>query len=305
MLNFGKGDQRQMQQLPKNIAAIQWNNKIKTGLLSISYLVAILVFVVTLLLMVVVPIMLVPQFNLDLQTVLQSQRLQTKSIIIFVKVLFFCIGTTLYFIHRGINDIDKIFKAHKLVIASSAPFYRALENNCIARGITMPALYFFRTNMGKSTVTAAVVQGVSGKSALVVSSSCLDLPQAEQEALAAQTVQRLYTKDTFFLTLFCFMGHFPYHIAGNTNRVAQVILWLPCKAAEAVLSVLRPFILDLRLARLDAGSLELTKDADAMASLLGKLASLEEIEKYFYAPYLSLFISKNDRGSRQKILSKT
>ena len=279
--------------LPDNIARLQWNNRLKSGALCVFFVAGMAVFALTLFLMVALPASLAPDSGLSLPQMMHDPKMQLKLLRFFLKIFFFAGGMTLYFIYRDIKNIGVIFSARPLTLHSSDTFYRAVENMCISRGIKMPALYVFNhTVIPPQTVTAAVAQGVGGVSALIVTEGTLKLAPPLQEALAAQAVQRLYTKDTYFLTMYCFLGHFPFHAARSANVIAKYLFWLPLRAAELVLAIARPMILNLRLQRLDAGALELTKDAAPLDALAAQLPAMDTLENYFYAPYLSLFIAK-------------
>lgn len=279
--------------LPDNIARIQWNNRLKSGALCLLFLVAMAVFAMTLFLMIAVPASLMPDSGLSIPQMLGDPRMQLRILRFFTKIFFFASAATLYFIYRDISNIGRLFSAEPLQLRSSDSFYRALENMCIARGLKMPALYVFSPAIFPPPhVSAAVVQGVGGKSALILTQSALKLEPPLQEALAAQAVQRLYTKDTYFLTLLCFLGHFPFHVSRATNAIGRIVFWLPLKAADFALKPFRPIILNLRLQRLDAGAIDLTKDAAPLAALAERLAPLPIVENYIYTPYLSLFIAK-------------
>ncbi|MDP2206950.1 MAG: hypothetical protein Q8K65_11660 [Alphaproteobacteria bacterium] len=279
--------------LPENIARIQWNNRLKSGALCLLFIVAMAVFALTLFLMIAAPASFVPESGLSIPQMLAEPKMQLRILRFFTKVFFFAAAATLYFIYRDINNIDRLFSAQPLQLRSSDSFYRALENMCIARGLKTPALYIFSPVIFPPPhVSAAVVQGVGGKSALILTQGALNLEPPLQQALAAQVVQRLYTKDTYFLTLLCFLGHFPFHVSRATNVIGRIVFWLPLKAADFVLRPFRPLILNLRLQRLDAGALDLTKDAAPLAALAERLAPLPVVEHYIYTPYLSLFITK-------------
>lgn len=279
--------------LPANIARLQWNNRLKSGAMCLFFIAGMGVFALTLFLMVAVPVSLIPDSGVSLPQMMADPKMQTRMLRFFAKIFFFAGGMTLYFIYRDINNIGNIFSASPLSLHSGDKFYRAVENMCISRGLKMPALYVFKdTTVPPQTITAAVAQGVGGKSALIVTAGALKLSPALQEALAAQAVQRLYTKDTYFLTMFCFLGHFPFHAARSANVIARYVFWLPLKASEILLKAVRPHILNLRLQRLDAGAMELTKDAAPIDALAAQLATPQQLDNYFYAPYLALFIAK-------------
>ncbi len=289
--------------LPENIARLQWNNRLKSMLVMLMFVFGITVFAVTLVLMVVVPLSLVPDSGISLQELVDNPKVHRNALKYFLKVLFFCMGGALYFIYRGLARVGDLFSAVPLKLSHTDPFYRMLENLCISRGLKTPDLYMFKpVAIPSNILTAAVVQGVSQKAALIVTNAALSLPPAEMEAFAAQVVQRLYTKDTHFLTLFSFLGYFPWHILSNTNVFGRVLFKLPLKAADIVMEPARAMVMNLRFARLDVGSLELTKDREAMMRVLEKIAPIETVGKYFHDPYLPLFLMGAQGLHRQQAL---
>lgn len=294
-----------MSALPANIAAIQWNNRLKSLLLTLVFLLGILVFAVTLVLMIGVPVMLFSKDpNFRPEVFFDNPRVQWHVFKFFTKVLLFCLGAAGFFIWKHISHVGKVMSARPLKMASTDPFYRALETLCISRGLRVPDLYVFQPYaLRKDMVTAAVMQGTGGSWALLLTEGALQLKPALREALLAQAVQRVHSKDTFFLTLFCFLGYFPFHIMNGTNRIGRIMFRLPLAAADLLMKPLRPRVLDLRLARLDAGSLELTKEAGPMAELLSTLPTHRDIEQYFYDPYLPLFIAQSDGAYRKGLLA--
>ncbi|MEZ0226845.1 MAG: hypothetical protein ACAH83_19975 [Alphaproteobacteria bacterium] len=291
--------------LPSNIAGIQWNNRLKSVFLTFMFLFGVLAFALTLVMMISVPIALFvpdPKFRLD--NFMDNGRLHLQVLKFFLKILFFSLGATLFFIWKNISKVDRVMMAKPFKLTSSDTFYRELENLCISRGLRMPDLYMFENRaVPRTIVTAAVMQGLNGQWALIVTEAAYRLPPPLREALLAQAVQRVYTKDTLFLTLFCFLGYFPYHVANGTNAFGRILFKLPLAAADLVLKPLRPHVLDLRLARLDVGSLELTKEAGPMAELMTKLPRHAEISTYFYDPFLALFIARSAGSYRESLFS--
>ncbi len=231
-----------------------------------------------------------------------SSKFQLRFLKLFAKVLFFSFAGTFYFMHWKIKHAGTMFNAAPLVMKSTHPFYRALENLCIARGLKTPDLYL--ANDHPELVTSAVLQGFSKTSKLILSRAVLDLPSAQQEALAAQAVQRLYTRDAVFFTFFCFLGYFPYHMLDAVGKFRKALLSPFLKIVEWILKPVRPLIFNMRLARVDAGSLELTKDKESMLQLLARLPSREQLAVYYYDPYLALFITGSGENYRKQSLNK-
>jgi hypothetical protein len=294
-----------MSALPANIAALQWNNRLKSLFLTLLFLLGILVFAVGLVLMIGVPVMLFAKdASLRPENFFDNPRIQWHVLKFFLKVLLFCLGACAFFIFKQVSRVGQVMSAQPLKLSTADPFYRALENLCISRGLRLPDLYVFHAYaVPKNIVTAAVMQGAGGRWALVVTEASRQLPPDLRDALLAQAVQRVHSRDTFFLTLFCFLGYFPFHILNGTNKIGKMLFWLPLGAAELMMKPLRPKVLDLRLARLDAGSLELTKEAGPMAALLARLPTHKEVEAWFHEPYLPLFIARSDSAYRQDLLA--
>lgn len=298
-----------MADLPTNIKAIQWNNRIKSVTLMMVFLVGILIFATSFVLMIAAPIGLLvvvfapPDPTFNLADIMHQPRLYSHILKYFLKIFLFSLGATLMFIYKGVSNIGRIFDARPLKLHSSDPFYRELETQCIERGLSIPELFIFNQRALSSQVTAAIIQGVRRKSALIVSDASFKLKAPVRQALLAQAVQRLYTKDTYFLTLFCFLGYFPFHVSRSLRKwvgwIFRPALWI----ADQVMAPFRPLMLDIRLARLDVGSLELTKDAGPMHELLEKLCSYIELKKYFHTPYLSLFVAQSTGSYRKDILN--
>jgi hypothetical protein len=289
--------------LPRNIAQIQWNNRLKSAFLAALFLFGILIFALVLVSMIAVPIALSgidPKFRLD--NLLDNPRIHFQVFKYFMKVLLFCLGAALFFIWKNISKVEEVMSAKPLKLASSEAFYRELENLCISRGLRMPDLFMFENRaVPRTMITAAVMQGTGGRWALIITEAAYRLEPALREALLAQAVQRIHTKDTLFLTLFCFLGYFPFHIMNGTNVFGRIAFKLPLAAADKIMAPLRPHVLDLRLARLDAGSLELTKEAGPMAQLMGRLPLHSEIAEYFHDPYLALFIARSAGSYRESL----
>jgi hypothetical protein len=287
--------------LPSNIAGIQWNNRLKSVFLTFMFLFGVLAFSLTLITMIAAPIAVFdPKFRGD--NLLHNTHLHLQVVKFFLKILFFSLGATLFFIWKNISKVEHVMMAKPFKLTSSDAFYRELENLCISRGLRMPDLYMFENRaVPRTLVTAAIMQGFDGKWALIVTEAAYRLPPPLREALLAQAVQRVYTKDTLFLTLFCFLAYFPHHVANGTNAIGRVLFKLPLAAADLVLKPLRPHVLDLRLARLDVGSLELTKEAGPMAELMTKLPRHADIGAYFYDPFLALFIARSAGSYRESL----
>lgn len=269
------------------------------------FLFGIFIFALTLVAMFVIPISLLsndPTFSPA--HVLENARVQWQVLKFFLKILLFVFGAAMFFIWKNISRVSAVMGAQPLKLQSTELFWRELETLCISRGLQMPDLYMFENRtVPRTLVTAAIMQGVGGKWALVVSEGAYRLKSEMRQALLAQAVQRIHTGDMHFLTFFCFLGYFPAHIALGTNKVGKILFKIPLAAADMFMKLFRKRLLDLRLAKLDMGAVELTKDAGAMRELMKLLPTHAEVEKYFLEPYLSLFIARSEDGYRDKVMA--
>ena len=284
------------------LKAIQWNNRQLSGFLSVYFLISIVIFVCLIFIPIILAIAIFDPDNL--QQTLNSQTFFTKPLRIVIKVFMFCIIGALYFVHKSIKDIPRFFEAYPLKLTHDDPLYRTIETQCISRGLKVPTLFaLHNTQPGiANLVTAIVVRDLTGKSSIVFSEGALSLKGPERDALIAQAIQRIHTKDTLFLTLLCFFGFYPFHIQQELGKIRYAILKPALYLTDLILAPMRNWIITLRFARLDAGSLEITKEKGAAAALLTSLSSMDEIRKYYYDAYLPLFIAKSDELYRLKSL---
>lgn len=287
------------------IKKIQWNNRIKTNLLFLYFFVSIFIFT-TFLLAVILLIFsvfdhgIIKDFTNNPDSLFRFSRL-------YLKALGFSVMGALVFIYIGLKKIDRSFGATPLTLKSNDPFYRCLENLCISRGLKVPEIYMINSQnlMPPHYITAIVLQDFHKKSKLIITPGAYRLAPALQEALLAQVVQRIYTGDTIFLTFLCFMGFFPFHFLRATNPVVRFIYKPFLILTDKIMAPARKMIINMRHGKLDVGSLELTKDKQAMAQLMKELTSLKKIEEFYHEPYLPLFITRPDDNYRHHLLDKS
>jgi len=172
--------------------------------------------------------------------------------------------------------------------------------------LSVPELFVIddAASLRPDLVTAVVLQGLGNRSKLLVSPAILKLSGELQEAFIAQAVQRLHTKDVLFFTLLCFLGYFPFHVMREVNAIARIMFKPFLIITDRLMAPVRKMILNLRQAKLDVGSLELTKDKTSTAQLLEVLAPLHVIERTYYEAYLPLFIAKSEGPYRLRMLEK-
>lgn len=286
------------------IKRIQWDNQIISGLMMAYFLIGILIFVS---LISACLVAIVSVFDPGLvQDILSDAKMQLRFARSYIKLLFFALAGAFYFVYRDFNQAERMFGAVPLDLRASDPFYRMLEAQCISRGLPVPSLYVIDdpAHLPPGAVTAVALHGPSRQSKLLISPAVRRLDPELQEAFIAQAVQRLHTKDTLFLTLLCFLGHFPFHLLEQSNAVARTVFKPFLKVTDALMAPARRAIINLRMAKLDVGSLELTKDKSSAVRLLDALAPLETISQHYHEAYLPLFIAKSDGPYRLRTLER-
>ena len=210
------------------------------------------------------------------------------------------IGTALwvviaYFFHQRM--IDAVTGAREVTRREEPRLYNLLENLCISRGITMPklkimdteALNAFATGMNQKQYSITVTSGLLGR-----------LNDAEIESVLGHELTHIRNGDVRMMVVAVI-------IAGVVSFVAELVfrLWfwngfsfrssrsddrrgggagvaILIAIGLLVLAYVLSFVIRLALSRsreflADAGSVELTKNPDAMISALRKIESRGEL----------------------------
>jgi heat shock protein HtpX len=210
------------------------------------------------------------------------------------------IGTALwiviaYFFHQSM--IDAVTGASEVTRRQEPRLYNLLENLCISRGITMPklkimdtpALNAFATGMNQKQYSITVTSGLIAR-----------LNDAEIEAVLGHELTHIRNGDVRMMVVAVI-------IAGVVSFVAELVfrLWfwngfsfrssrsddrrgggaglaILIAIGLLVLAYVLSFVIRLALSRsreflADAGSVELTKNSDAMISALRKIESRGEL----------------------------
>src|SRR3984957_14003305 len=210
------------------------------------------------------------------------------------------IGTALwvviaYFFHQRM--IDAVTGAREVTRREEPRLYNLLENLCISRGITMPklkimdmeALNAFATGMNQKQYSITVTSGLLGR-----------LNDAEIESVLGHELTHIRNGDVRMMVVAVI-------IAGVVSFVAELVfrLWfwngfsfrssrsddrrgggagvaILTAIGLLVLAYVLSFVIRLALSRsreflADAGSVELTKNPDAMISALRKIESRGEL----------------------------
>jgi heat shock protein HtpX len=200
-----------------------------------------------------------------------------------------------YFFHQSM--IDAVTGARAVTRTDEPRLYNLLENLCISRGITMPklkvmetdALNAFATGMNQRQYSITITSGLLGR-----------LDDAEVESVLGHELTHIRNGDVRMMVVAVI-------IAGAVSFVAELVfrLWfyngfsfrssrsddrrgggaaiaILIAVALLVLAYVLSFIIRLALSRsreflADAGSVELTKNPDAMISALRKIEGRGEL----------------------------
>ncbi|MBL8545311.1 MAG: M48 family metallopeptidase [Hyphomonadaceae bacterium] len=193
------------------------------------------------------------------------------------------------------NIIDAATGAHKVERIAEPKLYNLLENLCISRGITMPALRImetdalnaFATGLHKGNYSITVTRGLMNA-----------LNDEELEAVLAHELTHIRNSDVrlliiavIFVGIFSFVGEMTFRslrfggMGGGSSRrsgssrdggggaaIAIIVALVIIGIAYALAIVIR-FALSRRREYLaDAGAVELTKNPDAMITALQKIS---------------------------------
>jgi heat shock protein HtpX len=200
-----------------------------------------------------------------------------------------------YFFHQSM--IDAVTGGREVTRTEAPRLYNILENLCISRGITMPKL-----KVMESDALNAFATGMNEKQySITVTSGLLDrLNDAEIEAVLGHELTHIRNGDVRMMVVAVI-------IAGIVSFVAELVfrLWfyngfgfrgsrsddrrgggagiaILIAIALLVLAYFLSFVIRLALSRsreylADAGSVELTKNPDAMVSALRKIEGRGEL----------------------------
>jgi heat shock protein HtpX len=200
-----------------------------------------------------------------------------------------------YFFHQSM--IDAVTGAREVTRAEQPRLYNLLENLCISRGITMPklkvmeseALNAFATGMNPGQYSITITSGLLGR-----------LDDAEVESVLGHELTHIRNGDVRMMVVavviagvvsfvaelvfrLWFYNGFRFRRSGSDDRrgggAAIAIL---VAVALLVLAYVLSFMIRLALSRsreflADAGSVELTKNPDAMISALRKIEGRGEL----------------------------
>ena len=194
--------------------------------------------------------------------------------------------------------IDAVTGGRDVTRAEEPRLYNLLENLCISRGITMPKL-----KVMEDGALNAFASGLNQRQySITVTSGLLEhLDDAEVEAVLGHELTHIRNGDVRMLVIaviiagvigflaelvfrMLFQGGFRFRSSGDGDRgrgggFIAIIIAIAMIAVAWLLSVVIRFALSRRREFLaDAGSVELTKNPDAMITALRKIEGRGELE---------------------------
>jgi heat shock protein HtpX len=209
------------------------------------------------------------------------------------------VGTALwvviaYYFHQ--NMIDALTGGREVTRAEEPRLYNILENLCISRGITMPKL-----KVMESDALNAFATGMSDKQySITVTTGLIDrLNDAEIEGVLGHELTHIRNGDvrmmviaviiagvvSFFAELvfrLWFYNGFSFRSRSDDRRGGGAAFAILIAVAVIAVAYFLSFVIRLALSRsreflADAGSVELTKNPDAMISALRKIEGRGEL----------------------------
>ncbi len=198
--------------------------------------------------------------------------------------------------------IDALTGGHEVTRQEQPRLYNLLENLCISRGITMPKL-----KVMESPALNAFATGLNEKQySITVTSALVDrLNDAELEAVLGHELTHIRNGDVRMLVIavviagavsfvaemvfrMLFQGGFRFGRGGSSRSdsskgaggvIIAIVIALVMMALAWLLSIVIRFALSRQREYLaDAGSIELTKNPDAMITALRKIENRGELE---------------------------
>jgi heat shock protein HtpX len=282
-----------------------WNNNIRSVLLLAGFPILLLGMVYVMTLGLIGARMLPSSGTLD-GDMLYAGGLMAASAptAIVVAAVWFAVA---YVFNQAI--IDAATGSRKVERAEEPEFYNALENLCISRGLTMPTPRVIETD-GMNAFASGLHEG---RFSVTVTRGLLQaLDRDELEAVLAHEMTHVINRDVRtmvsasifagIITLICqIIFRSIWWTGGGRGRGrggSAWVFWLVAMAAAAVGYVLA-IVIRMAISRsreyvADAGSVELTKNPDAMISALRKVAGHTHLD----APQSmrAMFLEDDDEG---------
>jgi heat shock protein HtpX len=282
-----------------------WNNNIRSALLLIGFPILLLGMVFFLVLGMIWARMLPPgyEYGGDIAEAL-TLMWQAAPLAVGAALIWFLVA---YFFNQTI--IDFATGSRPLSREDEPRAYNLLENLCISRGLTMPTLRIIETDEMN-----AFASGVhEGRFSVTVTRGILQsLDDAELEAVLGHELTHIINRDVRtmviasvfagIITLFCQIVYRSIlwgGIGGGRGRRGNVGVFLLVAMVVGAVGYLLAIVIRMALSRTreyvaDAGSVELTKNADAMISALRKVSGHAHLD----APQSmrAMFLEDDDEG---------
>ena len=283
-----------------------WNNNIRSGLLLAGFPVLLLGMVYAMTLGLMAGRML-PTTGTAGGDMAYAAGLMAASapLALTAAAIWFAIA---YVFNQSI--IDMATGARKVGRGAEPEFYNALENLCISRGLAMPAARVIETE-GMNAFASGLHEG---RFSVTVTRGLLqNLDRDELEAVLGHELTHILNRDTRtmviasifagIITLICqIIFRSIWWSGGRVGRGRRdgggAVFWLVAMAAAAVGYVLA-IVIRMAISRsreyvADAGSVELTKNPDAMISALQKVSGHTHLD----APpsMRAMFLEDDDDG---------
>ncbi len=236
------------------------------------------------------------------------------------------------------NIIDAATGAKKVERIAEPKLYNLLENLCISRGITMPALRIMETDALNAFATGLH----KGQYSITVTRGLMNsLNDEELEAVLAHELTHIRNADVrllviavIFVGIFSFVGELGFRslrfgsVGGSSSRrssggrdsgggaIIAILVALVIIAIAYALAIVIRFALSRRREYLaDAGAVELTKNPDAMISALQKISgnsvvanAPSEVREMFienpHSDFASIFATHPPIAKRIEALAK-
>jgi heat shock protein HtpX len=285
------------------LTSYRWNNNVKSVLLLAAFpllllaLVGGIFFIFGLMMPGAGPYGVSPFQELGLQSVLGTGSpadLAASAMVAYWPIVFGVAAIWLLVGYFFNDSIIHMATGAKPVTREEAPqLYNLLENLCISRGLTMPRLYVIDTD-----VMNAYASGIDEKSyAITVTRGLLDaLNPQELEAVLAHELTHIIDRDTrllivtvVFVGMISFLAQLLWrslrvvaYTRGRSRSGGAVLILVVVGAVVMFIGYLLALVLRFALSRrrellADAGSVELTKNPDALISALLKISKNAEV----------------------------
>jgi heat shock protein HtpX len=282
-----------------------WNNNIRSALLLIGFPILLLGMVFCLTLGMIWAGMLPPggEYGGDVAEALGLMR-SAAPLAITVAVVWFVIA---YFFNQTI--IDFATGSRPLTREDEPRAYNLLENLCISRGLTMPTLRVIETDEMNAFATGLH----EGKFSITVTRGILGaMDDAELEAVLGHELSHIINRDvrtmviaSIFAGIITLMCQIIYRsimwggFGGLRGRRGNVGIFILVALVVGAIGYVLAIVIRMAISRTreyvaDAGSVQLTKNPDAMISALRKISGHAHLD----APQSmrAMFLEDDDEG---------